>query len=256
MENCKDVKLLFSEAFYEEIHGDKLKNFNNHIKNCENCNTEYGEFKDTLSIMNNKKKPEMPEEFWDNYWNNLSEKAFLDKSVQNKNRNFNLLLIKYRKLILPTAALILILFGLFMGKIFFSPREIQILPKSNTMFSNNKNSQFYTTVNNHIDNLKPIFAEYSNFQGTNENMDLLTVKKEILKKLLLQNYLLKRLADKNKNKQLKTLICDLQLILMELINISSTRDEKINNVKNLLDVSDVIFKMNLFKKNKSTWETI
>jgi predicted RND superfamily exporter protein len=209
--------------------------------------------------MSKKKPPEIKEEFWDNYWNKLSKKAVMDKRLIQKRTKFfpSILSIEYRKFILPTAALILILFGLFLGKILFSPQEIHILQKNNEVFPHNKNAPYYTTINNHIDNLIPILTEYSNFQTTNKNnTDFLSVKKETLKNLLLQNYLLKRLADKKNDKQLKLLIDNLQLILLELINNNSTEEEKINNVKSLLNGDDMIFKMNLFKKNRSTWEVI
>ena len=257
MENCKSINLLFSEAFYGELKDRQLQDFNKHLSGCNNCSVQYKEFTTTLNIMSKRKRPEMKDEFWDNYWDNLSEKAFVDKpTFQEKARNsLSLLFVDHRKFAFPTAALVLILFGLLMGKILFSPDKTHIIQQNKKTFSNNlnrsgnKNSQYFMTVNNHMDNLKPIFTEYSNYQASNENdAEFLSIKKELLKKLLLQNYLLKRMADKKNDPQLKTLIEDLQLILMEIINSGGTGNEKIDSVKHMLDSNDVIFKMNMLKK--------
>ncbi len=257
MKNCKQIELMFGEAISEELTGEQLKRFNEHLNSCESCSSQFTEFKATLNIMEKRKRPEMKEEFWDNYWNNLSEKAFLDKpTIQERIRtSMSILLVDHRKFAIPTAALVLILFGLFLGKMLFSPESSSILQNNNQIISNSsnnsidKNSRYYSMVNNHMDDLKPIFAEYSNYQASDESgSEFLSIKKDLLKKLMLQNYLLKRVADKNNDPQLKSLIEDLQLILLEIINDSSTGNEKIKSVKYMLNGSDVLFKMNMLKK--------
>jgi len=263
MKTCESINKLYDQVIYNELNKEELKKFHTHINNCKNCEAEYIEYKNTLHFMKKRKQPEIKEEFWDNYWENLSEKAFLQKpTIQDKLREYlSVLYMDHKKFVLPAAAALLILFGLFLGKIFFSPESPQLLKKTNTLkiyssvkYSKN-DSGYYSMVNNHIDSIKPIFAEYKNYQVSEEqDSDLLLIKKEMLKKLILQNYLLKRIAAKKNDSQLKSVIEDLELILLEILNGSSEEEEKINSVKYMLDGSDILFKMNMLRKKKKLYK--
>ncbi len=55
------------------------------------------------------------------------------------------------------------------------------------------------------------------------------------------------MANEKDDPQLKNLIEDLQLILMEMINDGSNGKEKIESVKDILEGNDVLFKMNMLK---------
>ena len=262
MKKCHEMEMMFAEAIAGELDPAAQARFDAHLRDCNACQSEYDEMAQTLALVNKRKRPEISEDYWDSYWDKLEKKGLpkpkTDSKIMRLGQHLTLMISDYRKLAYPAAAVLLVLFGIFLGKVFFSTDNGQlIIPRTDRPFvqsSSELNSQFryQPIISNHIDSVKPIFAEYANYRPDEEQgTDLLVVKKSLLKKLVLQNYYLKRIAKKTDDAQLKSVIEDMEFILLEMINSGESETEKINSVKFMLNGSDLLFKMNMLKKRET-----
>ncbi len=100
----------------------------------------------------------------------------------------------------------------------------------------------------HFESLKPVLAEYANYSPAEERNGTITVDKEILEGLLIQNYLLKRAIASQKNPALQELLEDVDLILREVTNLRKGDKPTLSLIKDTINQRDILFKMEIFQK--------
>lgn len=251
MKRCNRFKDMMVDSLYGELTGNDKKILDNHLKTCLSCTREYQEMATVLGVMERRVQPEMSEEFWDNFMPGLNKK--LDEAEEKVpaktgpglfklpfNINLN---IKFdtRWLLYPAAAMLLLVSGIIIGRFLYSP--------SGQDFLNNPLSSVRKTgpdVSEHFDNLQPVLIDYSNYTQVQPaggaTPGTVAVDKGILKRLMLENQLLKKAAGRSNDPALKQLMEDLEMILLELNNAGS-----IEGVQEMLDRNDILFKMKVFR---------
>jgi hypothetical protein len=102
---------------------------------------------------------------------------------------------------------------------------------------------FQISLQEHFDSLKPLLIEYAHYREDKDS-DKIILDKKYVEELLIQNILLKRLAEE-KNPDIRQLLEDIELILREITNMdkNGTSDplmikEYINN-QGILGAVDV-----------------
>lgn len=246
MKGCNRFKDMMVDSLYGELTGKDKKVFEEHIGTCLSCAREYQEMASVLGVMERRVQPEMSEAFWDNYMPRLNDK--LDSEKRKKtlfkphlNINFNT-----RWLLYPAAAMLLLVSGAIIGSFLYSPSGQDFLKNPLATVR-----QTRPEVNEHFENLQPVLIDYSNYsQAQNAGgtqSETVAVDKDILKRLMLENQLLKKAAARSNDPALKQLMEDLELILLELNNSGSIR-----GVQELLDRNDVLFKMKIYQNRTRT----
>ena len=111
---------------------------------------------------------------------------------------------------------------------------------------------------------RPILIDYANY-AANENGggtgEMVQVDKTTLKKLVMQNYLLKQMVNRGNDAALKQLLEELELVLLELSNAEADgkkpdRLQTIRSVKTILNQNDVLFKMKVYDTDKDKRKTV
>jgi hypothetical protein len=108
-------------------------------------------------------------------------------------------------------------------------------------------------VAKHFDNLTPLLIDYSNYTSEEREdtaEETILVEKNTVKKLLIENQLLKRLVAKADNISVKQLMDELELILLEISNSNGDKDEIRRAVQQLIKDNDILFKMKVLNKKE------
>jgi hypothetical protein len=269
--NCKNFKGIVVDALYnyDELSEKDKRLFHAHLTTCPACAGEYEEMAGVLGVMDQRQRPEMEEEFWDSYYLRLLEKI-KESGEKEKNKiwrwlkkwweNFNFDIQRLRWVFYPAAALLLVVLGIAIGRYLYLPS----IPGKGEELINSAISlgrKISPAVADHFEDLRPMLIDYANYTaGENETSEeeLVTVDKKTLKMLVLQNYLLKKIAARENDLSLEQLLVDLEMILLEISNIEtiSGRKETIRRVRDILDQSDILFKMKVYNKHKNNRKTL
>ena len=167
---------------------------------------------------------------------------------------------RFRWVLYPAVAMLLVVLGITIGRYLYLPtipeRETGLI--SGTSLLEHKISP---AVADHFENLRPLLIDYANYiaeENENGEEDLVTVDEITLKKLVLQNYLLKKIAARENDLSLKQLLMELELILLELSNIefNNERKETLRRIRDILKESDILFKMKVYNKHKNKLKTL
>lgn len=271
--NCKKFKDIVVDALYDydKLSGEDKRLFHAHLTTCPACAGEYEEMIGVLALMDQRDKPEMGEEFWDSYYLRLLEKMKeSEEKEKNKIKNKIWLLLKkwwenfkfdikrLRWVLYPAAALLLVVLGIAIGRYLYLPsvpgEEEELISSA---FSSER--KISPVVAEHFETLRPMLIDCANYnaQETSSGEDFVLIDKKILKKLALQNLLLKRIAARGNDVVLTQLLEELELILLELSNAEPGEsngdiagDETIGRIRDILKKNDTLFKMKIY--NKST----
>lgn len=269
--NCKNFKGIVVDALYnyDELSEKDKRLFHEHLTTCPGCAVEYEEMAAVLGVMDQRRLPEMGEEFWDSYMFRLQEKLKEAEEKEKKKiwswpkkwwENFSFDIQRLRWVPYPVAAMLLVVLGIAIGRYLYLP---SVPEKGDRIISSAlpMERKISWAVADHFENLRPMLIDYANYTAEeNEANDeeLVTVDKKTMKKLVLQNYLLKKIAVRENDLSLKQLLVDLEMILLEISNIepNSERKETIRRVRDILDESDVLFKMKVYNKHKNNRKTL
>ena len=263
--NCKDFKGMVVDALYnyDQLSGEDKHLFHAHLTTCPDCAGEYEEMVGVLALMDQRDKPEMEEGFWDSYYLRLMEKM-KESEEREKNKvknkiwswlkkwweNFKFDIPRLRWVLLPAAAVLLIVIGIVIGRyLYLPPVPGRIGVESNVS----------PIVAEHFESLRPLLIDCANYdaQEAGSGEDFVLIDKKTLKKLVLQNLLLKRIAARGNDVVLTQVLEELELVLLELSNAEpgeSNGDiagkETIGRVREILKKNDTLFKMKIYNKSE------
>lgn len=271
--NCKDFKDIVVDALYnyDQLSEKDKRLFHAHLTTCPACAGEYEEMAGVLALMDQRDKPEMGEEFWDSYYQRLLEKMKeSEEKEKNKIKNkiwlwlkkwwekFTFDIQRLRWVLYPAAALLLIVLGIAIGRYVYLP---SISEKGEELIGSTLSSErkINPVVVDHFETLRPLLIDCANYnaQETGKGEEFVLIDKKTLKKLALQNLLLKRIAARGNDMVLTQLLEELEMILLELSNAEPgetngdiTGKETIGRIRDILKENDTLFKMKYYNKSE------
>lgn len=263
MSDCKKCKALFAQAFYDELNACQKHFLGLHLKDCEKCNSEYTEMTSTLEIMNKRIRPEPSQTFWDGFGNQVAqraeeEKVFDEKREPRKHTFIHGLSFAPRWAFQATAAVFLVIAGIFIGRTVFSPSvsEIQYAQQPARVISQPQSGlELISRTHNYIERSELILLAIINFDPQTEDPYALNIpyQKQVSKELVQEaSFLKKGLADSDQ-RRLQSLITDLEVILLQIANLESGHDlEAIEFVKDGVESRGILLKIHLTDIHQST----
>jgi hypothetical protein len=255
MNDCKHCQSLFLEAFYEELNASHKKFFKEHLKVCEKCKSEFNEMKSTLQFMSKRVRPEPEKKFWDSYEERLAQRIEKEESVQAEHESL------WKKLLQPltfaprwsyqaAAALVLIVVGVFIGRMIFLPSTPEIQQASQQL----KGEELVLRTQNYIDRSKLILLAMVNFDPATEDPYALNLpyQQQVSRELVQEASLLKKELSESKQRRLENLIANLEMILLQIANLESENDlEAIELIKGGADSQGILMEINLTDLRRS-----
>lgn len=252
---CKKYRKVFVEALYNELPAAGRESFQAHLNECQGCASEYAKMVSVLGIMDERKRPEIKEEYWDSYWTRLEERIDIEhRGIKDKIKLDRLwkwaggFHFKIGRVLYPAAAVLLLAIGIFVGKIIYSPSSSPLKETGMIDRAAVSNNLIFSAAARHFENLRPLLVECSNFT-TGESMageEAIPVEEKTIKKLVFQHYLLKKAVAKSDNIFLKQLVDELELILLEISNSNGQKTQAIEAVQEILKEDDILFKMKVY----------
>ncbi|MCF8260170.1 MAG: hypothetical protein K9J12_05295 [Melioribacteraceae bacterium] len=246
MSDCKNITELFEKALYEELNVNENKLFNSHLQSCNKCKTEYLELTQTLKLVRNYETPEPDANFMDDFWLELQPKLKAEKgffhSLFEKFRARQKVGIGYQL----AGAFSILLVGILLGKIFFTSPNQNELPGFSTRA--NDMNVIQAKADNYIQRSKVLLLGLMNFDPEFDDAGPVSLmhQKRISSELITQAAELKKEINPQTQKQLKRLIDDIEIILMQIANLETEYDlSGIDLIQSGVERKGILLKINI-----------
>jgi hypothetical protein len=247
MKDCKNYERLFEKALYDELTHTEEKIFMKHINSCSSCRLKFQELKETLTELKKYQRPEPDEDFMNSFWVTLQPKLAVGGNTQ-KNPWTKLIYFfrsdfKWKYQLAGGIAILVI--GLFIGKYFLAERG------DNQAVTSNKNELAVSEAKadldaaKYIERSKILLLGIVNFDPTKDDAETINLPhiKNISKQLAGEAPALKADLNEPSQQQLKRLVSNLQLILLQIANL-----EEKNNLDGIELIKEGVNSQNIFLK--------
>jgi predicted anti-sigma-YlaC factor YlaD len=283
--SCKELQNQMVEALYDELDSSAKQVFDSHIADCAECRSLYTEMKSTLQVMDRRARKDPGQEFWDGYFDRLSDHMSADLSDhvstttaetvvavddtteqawwrRNIGTDTRVATWAYRSV----AAAAILVVGIFAGRTFFAPTPISDpglansdsagqmipgdVPTSNggsynapqvELASSDQRALRYVEKSQML--LLALVNTGSDADG--ENSSMATQKQRSLD-LIDEAGEIKEELDDPRQRRLRELVSQLEMILREIANLESEEDvEAVEFIRGRVDKHDIMLKINL-----------
>ena len=233
---CKKFKEKIILNLYGELPEREKSELEKHIKECAECARDLEYTKKVFKAVEYSKKAKIPEANWERAWQGISS------TVEERPKRQKSLFIFPRWAYAAAAMVFILALGTIIGSLWFPTLQKSHLPLKTSLISMDQSLQ------EHFETLKPVLTEYANYSPSEERNGKITIDKNVLESLLLQNYLLKRAIATQKNPALQDLLEDVDLILREVTNLRNGDKPTLSLIKDTIKQRDILFKMEIFQK--------
>ena len=102
------------------------------------------------------------------------------------------------------------------------------------------------SLNDHFEDLKPLLVAYANYSSEGNGDEPVSLDRDIVESLLIQNYLLKKIVA-GSNPSAQQILEDLDLVLREIKNRRSEDTSSPSLIKSLIRERDILFHMDVLE---------
>ena len=258
MKDCFKYKQLFMKAIYSELEYRQEESFKTHLNECEECSNEFNGLMNTLNSVKQNERPEPDEEFMNNFWEILEPK--LTKQPRFKfggfKNMFNLHEFRSTWKYQLTAATVILIIGIFIGKYFYPEHEnsvSSVSPKKS--LENSMPSELNAEAANYIERSKVLLLGLMNYDPSTDDAETINLprQRKISRELLSQANTLKTNLKKPSQLQMKRLVSDIELVLMQIANLETNYDlSGIELIKDGVNRRNILLKINLEEMKESS----
>ncbi len=252
MFKCNKYQSMFDKALNDDLSPEDFKTLNNHLDSCENCSKEFGELENALSIMMKRERREPTGEFMNNLWENIEPQLEKKNKPVFKLKDFWLnfkdsVYLNFKYTYQLSGGLAILIIGIFIGKFFVTPT---VKPQPENILPENINVEqvaLQARADRYIDRSKILLLGLMNFDPS-EDIEAISLphQKRISDELISEAADLKDKFNKPSQRQLKELIADLEVILLQIANLETEFDlSGIELVKNGVDRRGIFLKINI-----------
>lgn len=240
---CKeDIVLLLYGELADKDKGEVMA----HIEECPACAEEWESTKRVFAVLDETKGESAPEADWERCWDAIQTDMEKGARVNEHKKTKRERRFFMRPGWIYAAASVVVIFvlGVLIGRFWLaSDTQIATIPEMQTLGSSEYIKQ---SLNEHFDTLKPLLVSYANYSAEENGRETITLDKEIVRSLLIQNYLLKKMVAES-DPQAGEILEDLDLILREIKNMPSDDKWAPSQVKEFIHEREILFKMDILK---------
>jgi len=239
MNSCRRCGKIFPEALYHELSEDEQRLFEEHLSACPGCAAEFEKMKSTMRIMDRRVRPEPGQKFWDGYWSRLASRL---QEEEKRKRQTSPLALLPRWAYLSAAAVLLVVLGVFLGRVFF------FSPGPGLQRTAGKEEQSILRAQNYFERSKVVLLALVNFDPKTKDPYGLDFpeQKRVSRELVREAGYLKTQFSSPSQKRLRELVSDLEVILLQIANLEQRQGlAAVELVKQGVDEGGILFKINL-----------
>lgn len=263
MSECKKCQAIFADALYADLSDEKKRLMEDHLRDCPDCRSEFEELSTTLKVMKKRVRTEPDPSFWDGYWNRLATRMENENVLDVHPEKPRKSLVSHRFFVprwafQAAAAVVLIIAGIFIGKVLFSPTGspgTQFVASSQHVSAAPIPAALVSRTQSYIERSKLMFLAIVNFDPQTEDSYILNLpfQQQISRELIQEASWLKNELSDSHQRRLQELITDLEVILLQIANLESESDsEAIDLVKSGVESRGIFLKINLADIRRST----
>jgi len=254
--NCKQCQNLFVNALYDELSAGQKKTFDLHLQECENCAGEYRKMTAALKTMDQRAQEQPEPEFWNSFWDNLEHKLNEEKTPVSDSQKGNIW--KLPSIAIPqwafrtAAAVAILLLGIFLGKLFFGnniPDHQTATPFAASETITPQQAQLDSRTQVYLERSKVLLMGLNNLEpaAVETNAIDFTRYRHVSRDLVQEaGYLKNALESDPRQRRLRELVGDLEVILLQIANLEAENDVSgIELVKSGVDRRGILLKINL-----------
>ena len=243
---CKKCKEDIVLLLYGELDDKDKSEVMEHINVCPECAREWESTKGVFALLDETKEESAPEADWEKCWGAIqTDMAEKPKGERRKRREEERRFFMRPGWIYAAASVVVIfVLGVLIGR-FWPTSDMQIAAAHGIKATG---SSEYTkqSLSEHFETLKPLLISYANYSAKENGRETMTLDKEIVRSLLIQNYLLKKLVIES-DPSAGELLEDLDLVLREIKNMPSDDKWAPSQVREFIHERDILFKMDILK---------
>ena len=246
---CKKCKEDIVLLLYGELTDKDKSEVMEHIKGCPECAKEWESTKGVFAVLDETKEESAPEADWERCWGaiqtDIAEGERGEKSrskIRERERRF---FMRPGWIYAAASVVVIFILGVFIGR-FWMTSDVQTAAGVYGAKAPGSSEYIKQSLHEHFETLKPMLVSYANYSAEENGREMMTLDKEIVKNLLIQNYLLKKLVIES-DPSAAELLDDLDLVLREIKNMPRDDTWATSQVKELIQERDILFKMDILK---------
>ncbi len=244
---CREWQELSVEAYYGELSAELRHAFEEHLASCEECRSAYTAVRNTLSLMDQRRPPEPGEEFLSTFWERLRTSIERGEPAQSSSIPARKKLL-VRPAFMPgwalgAAAALILAIGIYLGRVFFIPAVEQPVHQTPELARVDTTAE---AVHDYLDRSRALLLGLVNSPSGQASPEILEKEQAVARRLLNEGTILKAGLKEPSHAQLKRLISDLEIVLMQLANYSvDNHVPLIELVRQGVDKKSILLKINL-----------
>ncbi len=262
MINCRKSRDMMIEALYGELRPADRESFDAHLRSCPDCASEYSVMGAALRVMDERRRPDPGPEFWDGYWDRLAARLDVTDKAPAVRPQAVPLSARLGRLFsgLPgwtwqaAAGAALVVVGILIGRGIVSPpgrpaglvSAVQNPPAAaSAVPASNDPSE---RARRYIDRSQVLLLGLVNYNPKTQDLYALDLegKKTACRELSLQAADIESSLKDPRQKRLRELVSDLQIIMMQIANLGAGNDlDGVELVKQGVEQRDIFLKIDL-----------
>lgn len=256
MNNCRKCRSMFIDALYSELNQEQKTLFERHVQSCPKCAEEYAKFSAAARMMNKRSRTEPDPVFWNGYWDKLADRLETESKSDSKlsawwKRIWQNIHFEPAWTYRIATAVALIAIGVLIGKLYFGrpvSRHVESVQTAQAPSTAVEQVSLQQRTDRYIERSKILLLGLVNFDPEKEDVYALDLpyQKQISTELVQEANVLKEELNEPAQRQLRELVGDLEVILLQIANLESEYNlEGIDLVKSGVERRGILLKINL-----------
>lgn len=256
MNICRKCRSMFIEALYDNFNQEQKEWFNDHLQSCPKCAEEHKNFSATMGVMSQRTRTDPGSFFWTSYWDKLADRMETgEKSVSRFSewwqRFWQGINFQPNWTYRIATAVALIAIGVFIGKLYFGrpvSQQIENIKTAEIPSTAVEQVSLQQRTDRYIERSKILLLGLINFDPESQDVYALDLpyQKQISRELVQEANVLKVDLHNPGQQQLRDLVEDLRIILLQIANLETEHDlTGIELVKSGVDRRGILLKIYL-----------
>lgn len=238
---CKKFEDAIVLDLYGELSRAERLELEAHLSGCESCAAEMRRSREVFDLLNEAGTVDIPETDWERNWARIRTRIRPGSGRAGEPKRPRLL---HPGWVYAAAAVSLVfILGLFTARYwspFGQPRGAVSAGPIMTP------EAFQFKLDRHIEDIKPVLVEYANAAGPENGSATITLDKEMVQQLIIQNILLARLIAE-RDPSAEQLLEDVDMVLREIANSRKDDTTAATMIRDIIRERDILFKLETAK---------
>lgn len=223
------------EQYYKEEVGRGERD--RHLGECETCRAELARLEAALSRVDDLAIPERGEEYGTDVWNRI--RAHLP---EREKRNWFRWMTQTRRLATVGALAALLITAFFLGRISRPANPGEVVSNKPADTSGKEKKVLFVALGDHLDRSQMILVELSNSPTTGD-VDI-SSEQQRAEELIASNRLYRQAADRSGDKDLVSVLDDLERVLLDVAHEpSQVNGEEMQAIRQRIESKGILFKV-------------